>query len=150
MAEVNGWIGIVPGPYDDDARLLSVTQGGRQALSFSMDIHGREYFTYARDGRMIVSFEPNSPDRRFGDDPHALDHLMDGLRFGITDDDVDPALTHPRPRHAFVPRRLNFLTDRGYTWSPFSTMRFTPGWGRRGGGVPRRSGRCSKCHHSLS
>jgi hypothetical protein len=25
-----------------------------------------------------------------------------------------------------------------------------PGWGRRGGGVPPLSGRCSKCHHSLS
>ncbi|TXK40060.1 DUF6461 domain-containing protein [Nonomuraea sp. C10] len=94
VAEVNGWIGIVPGPYDDDARLLSVTQGGRQAISFSMDIHGREYFKYARDGRMIVSFEPDSPDRRFGDDPHALDHLMDGLRFEITDDNVDPVEAH--------------------------------------------------------
>ncbi|GGL50131.1 DUF6461 domain-containing protein [Planomonospora parontospora] len=90
VAEVNGWIGIVPTLFDDDASLMSVTQGGRQALSFSMDIHGREYFKYARDGRMIVSFEPNWPDRRFGDDPHALDHLMDGLRFQITDDDVDP------------------------------------------------------------
>ncbi|WP_433248332.1 DUF6461 domain-containing protein [Streptosporangium sp. CA-135522] len=90
VAEVNGWIGIVPALFDDDASLLSVTQGGRQALSFSMNIHGREYFKYARDGRMIVSFEPNWPDRRFGDDPHALDHLMEGLRFQIADDDVDP------------------------------------------------------------
>ncbi|MER5420776.1 DUF6461 domain-containing protein [Streptosporangium roseum] len=90
VAEVNGWIGIVPALFDDDASLLSVTQGGRQALSFSMNIHGREYFKYARDGRMIVSFEPNWPDRRFGDDPHALDHLIEGLRFQIADDDVDP------------------------------------------------------------
>ncbi|MGW3368997.1 DUF6461 domain-containing protein [Streptosporangium canum] len=89
VAEVNGWIGIVPALFDDDASLLSVTQGGRQALSFSMNIHGREYFKYARDGRMIVSFEPNWPDRRFGDDPHALDQLMEGLRFQIADDDVD-------------------------------------------------------------
>ncbi|MFI7058350.1 DUF6461 domain-containing protein [Streptosporangium canum] len=89
VAEVNGWIGIVPALFDDAASLLSVTQGGRQALSFSMNIHGREYFKYARDGRMIVSFEPNWPDRRFGDDPHALDQLMEGLRFQIADDDVD-------------------------------------------------------------
>ncbi|MGV9776246.1 DUF6461 domain-containing protein [Streptosporangium sp. NPDC003464] len=89
VAEVNGWIGIVPAPFDDDASLMSVTQGGRQALSFSMDIHGREYFKYARDGRMIVSFV-SKPDRRFGDDPHALDRLMEGLRFQVTDDDVDP------------------------------------------------------------
>ncbi|MGV9310328.1 DUF6461 domain-containing protein [Nonomuraea sp. NPDC004354] len=89
VAEVNGWIGIVPALFDDDASLMSVTQGGRQALSFSMDIHGREYFKYARDGRMIVSFV-SKPDRRFGDDPHALDHLMEGLRFQVTDDDVDP------------------------------------------------------------
>ncbi|MEU4538153.1 DUF6461 domain-containing protein [Streptosporangium sp. NPDC023825] len=88
VAEVNGWIGIVPGLFDDDASLMSVTQGGRQALSFSMNIHGRERFKYVRDGRMIVSFDPGWPDRRFGDDPQALDHLMDGLRFQITDDGV--------------------------------------------------------------
>ncbi|MEV0597275.1 DUF6461 domain-containing protein [Nonomuraea cavernae] len=84
MAEVNGWIGIVPARSDDEF-LLSITEGGRQAISFSMNIHGREHFKYAGDGRMIVSFEPTWPEKRFGDDPHALDHLMDGLRFQITD-----------------------------------------------------------------
>lgn len=87
VAEVDGWIGIVPARSDDEF-LLSITDDGRQALSLSMDIHGRDYFKYARDGRMMVSFEPTWPEERFGDDPHALDHLMDGLRFQITDGGV--------------------------------------------------------------
>ncbi|MER6171149.1 DUF6461 domain-containing protein [Streptosporangium sp. NPDC001681] len=87
VAEVNGWIGIVPA-RSDDAFLLSITEGGREALSLDMDINNNDYFKYARDGRMVVSFEPTLPERRFGDDPHALDHLMDGLRFQINDDGV--------------------------------------------------------------
>ncbi|SFJ46771.1 hypothetical protein SAMN05216275_10974 [Streptosporangium canum] len=87
VAEVNGWIGIVPARSDEEF-LLSITEDGRQALSLSMDIQGREYFKYARDGRMVVSFSPTWPEERFGDDPHALDHLMDGLRFQITDGGV--------------------------------------------------------------
>lgn len=87
VAEVNGWFGIVPARSDDEF-LLSVTEGGREALSLSMDIHGRDHFTYARDGRVVVSFEPSWPEERLGDDPHALDHLMDGLRFKITDGGV--------------------------------------------------------------
>ncbi|MFI6455084.1 DUF6461 domain-containing protein [Streptosporangium amethystogenes] len=87
VAEVNGWIGIVPARSDEEF-LLSITEDGRQALSLSMDIHNREYFKYARDGRMITSFSPTWPEERFGDDPHALDHLMDGLRFQITDGGV--------------------------------------------------------------
>ncbi|SDG01241.1 hypothetical protein SAMN05421505_10198 [Sinosporangium album] len=43
---------------------------------------------YARDGRVIVSFNPTWPDPVFGDAPHAPDHLMDGLRFQISDDEV--------------------------------------------------------------
>ncbi|MGW4661610.1 DUF6461 domain-containing protein [Streptosporangium sandarakinum] len=84
VAEVNGWIGIVPGV--DRERLPSISEGGREVLNVSMDISGREYFDYARDGRMIVSFDPAFPENRSGDDPHALDHLMDGLRFQISDD----------------------------------------------------------------
>jgi hypothetical protein len=89
VAEVNGWIGIVPG-HADGERVRSITEGGRAAVGLSMDITGNAYFDYARDGRMIVSFDPLSPEnwRRSGDDPHALDHLMDGLRFQISDDDV--------------------------------------------------------------
>ncbi|GII77583.1 hypothetical protein Sru01_25650 [Sphaerisporangium rufum] len=93
VAEVNGWIGIVPA-RDDDAFLLSITEAGREALSLSMGITGHDYFKYARDGRMVVSFEPTCPELRFGDDPHALDHLMDGLRFQISEfggpDAVEP------------------------------------------------------------
>ncbi|MFG3439263.1 DUF6461 domain-containing protein [Nonomuraea sp. NPDC047897] len=84
VAEVNGWIGIAPG-HCDDAFLLSITEDGRQAVGLRMDIHGRASFTYAREGRVIVSFDPTWPQERSGDDPHALDHLMDGLRFQITD-----------------------------------------------------------------
>jgi hypothetical protein len=97
VAEVNGWIGIVPA-HGDGEFLRSVTQGGRQALGLSMDISGNAYFDYARDGRTVVSFDPLSPENRmrFGDDPHALDHLMDGLRFQISDDDVrDNPVEHP-------------------------------------------------------
>ena len=89
VAEVNGWIGIVPA-HADGERVRSVTEGGRQALGLRMDINGNAYFDFARDGRIIVSFDPLSPEnwKRSGDDPHALDHLMDGLRFQISDDDV--------------------------------------------------------------
>ncbi|MEV4397382.1 DUF6461 domain-containing protein [Nonomuraea sp. NPDC049607] len=89
VAEVNGWIGVVPA-HGHGEFLCSVTEGGRQALGLRMDITGNAYFEYARDGRMVVSFDPLSPDdwRRSGDDPHALDRLMDGLRFEISDDDV--------------------------------------------------------------
>lgn len=87
VAEVNGWIGIVPA-YADGERLRSITEGGRQALGLRMDIGGHAYFDYARDGRMIASFDPTWPQERSGDDPHALDHLMDGLRFQISDDVV--------------------------------------------------------------
>ncbi|MEU4695580.1 DUF6461 domain-containing protein [Nonomuraea dietziae] len=66
----------------------SITEGGRQALGLRMDINGNAYVGYARDGRMAVSFDPTWPEERFGDDPHALDRLMDGLRFRISDDDV--------------------------------------------------------------
>ncbi|MEV4161796.1 DUF6461 domain-containing protein [Nonomuraea dietziae] len=89
VAEVNGWIGIMPA-HGHGEFLRSVTEGGRQALGLLMDINGNAYFDYARDGRTVVSFDPLSPEKRmrYGDDPHALDHLMDGLRFEISDDDV--------------------------------------------------------------
>lgn len=87
VAEVRDWIGIVPA-HADGERLRSITEGGREALGLLMDINGNAYFDYARDGRMIVSFDPTWPEKRYGDDPHALDHLMDGLRFQISDDDV--------------------------------------------------------------
>ncbi|MEV0200187.1 DUF6461 domain-containing protein [Nonomuraea sp. NPDC050691] len=89
VAEVNGWIGVVPAHADGEG-VRSVTEGGRQALGLRMDINGNAYFDYARDGRTVVSFDPLSPEnwKRSGDDPHALDHLMDGLRFQISDDDV--------------------------------------------------------------
>jgi hypothetical protein len=87
VAEAGGWIGILPSRSDDEF-LLSLTEGGRQALSLSMNISNRDFFKYARDGRMVVSFSPSLPDPVFGDDPHALDHLMDGLRFRISDPDV--------------------------------------------------------------
>ncbi|MET7462894.1 DUF6461 domain-containing protein [Nonomuraea sp. NPDC005501] len=87
VAEVNGWIGIVPAHGHGDF-LRSITEGGRQALGLLMDINFNAYFDYARDGRIIASFDPLLPERRYGDAPHALDHLMDGLRFQISDDDV--------------------------------------------------------------
>jgi hypothetical protein len=87
VAEVNGWFGIVPAQGHGEF-LRSVTQGGRQAIGLSMDINYNAYFEYARDGRTIVSFDPLSPQERYGDNPHVLDHLMDGLRFQINDGDV--------------------------------------------------------------
>jgi hypothetical protein len=94
VAEVNGWIGVVPG-HGDGERLRSITEGGREALGLRMDIGGHAYVEYARDGRMVVSFEAFWPKRQFGDDPHALDHLMDGLRFEINDDDLDDLVEDP-------------------------------------------------------
>ncbi|MEU4549406.1 DUF6461 domain-containing protein [Nonomuraea dietziae] len=86
VAEAGGWMGIMPA-RSDDAFLLSLTEGGRHALSFSMDINGHDSFKYIRDGDTIVSFRPTWPDSKHGSDPHALDHLMDGLRFQVSGDD---------------------------------------------------------------
>jgi hypothetical protein len=88
VAEAGGWTGVVPAPRSDDDFMRSVTEGGRQALSLSMDIGNKAHFKYARDGRVIVSFNPTWPDPAFGDDPHALDHLMHGLRFHLSPDEV--------------------------------------------------------------
>lgn len=87
VAEVGDWVGIVPG-HGQSEFLRSVTQGGRQAFGLSMDINGNAYFDYARDGRIIVSFDPCWPEERLGDDPHTLDRLMEGLRFQLSADDV--------------------------------------------------------------
>ncbi|MEO3891329.1 DUF6461 domain-containing protein [Nonomuraea sp. B5E05] len=87
VAEAGGWTSILPASSDDQF-LLSLTEGGLQALSLSMDISNRDSFKYARDGRMVASFSPSLLDPVFGDDPPGLDHLMDGLRFRISDDDI--------------------------------------------------------------
>ncbi|MEV4113293.1 hypothetical protein [Nonomuraea sp. NPDC049695] len=59
FAEVNDWIGIVPG-HADGERVRSVTEGGRQALGLPWT----STFAYARDGRTVVSFDPLSPENR--------------------------------------------------------------------------------------
>ncbi|WP_371784732.1 DUF6461 domain-containing protein [Streptosporangium subroseum] len=87
VAEVGDWISIMPATAERE-HLLSITAGGREAFGLSMDIGNRDYLHYARDGRLVISFSPSQPELRFGDDPHALDHLMDGLRFQISADDV--------------------------------------------------------------
>ncbi|MEU4235269.1 DUF6461 domain-containing protein [Nonomuraea sp. NPDC026600] len=87
VAEVGDWVSIVPASADRE-RLVSITAGGREAFGLSMDISNRTYFHYVRGGRLVTSFSPTWPESRFGDDPHALDHLMDGLRFQISADDV--------------------------------------------------------------
>ncbi|MGA5761520.1 DUF6461 domain-containing protein [Nonomuraea bangladeshensis] len=86
VAEVGGWIGVVPA-HADSERVRAVTEGGGEAIGLLM-YGSHASFDYARDGRMVVSFDPTRPERRSGSDPHALDHLMDGLRFQISDDDV--------------------------------------------------------------
>ncbi|WP_433348538.1 DUF6461 domain-containing protein [Microtetraspora malaysiensis] len=88
VGEVGSWIGVVPGGSDNDQFILSLTADDRQALSFSMDISGNAWLKYARDGRMVVAFDPMSPDDRVGDDPHALDHMMEGLRFELSGPEV--------------------------------------------------------------
>ncbi|WP_433376944.1 DUF6461 domain-containing protein [Streptosporangium sp. CA-115845] len=88
VAEVGGWICVVPGPSDDDQFMKSFTVDGRQALSLSMYITGNDWFKYARDGRMVVAFNPTWPDRAFGDDPRALDRMMEGLRFEVSGPEV--------------------------------------------------------------
>ncbi|MFC4533480.1 DUF6461 domain-containing protein [Sphaerisporangium dianthi] len=40
------------------------------------------------DGRVLVAFNPASPGRRFGDDPHVLDRMMEGLRFEVVGPEV--------------------------------------------------------------
>ncbi|MFI6817567.1 DUF6461 domain-containing protein [Nonomuraea sp. NPDC050328] len=88
VAEVNGWIGVIPG-HGDGEFLRALTEGGRQAVGLHMDITFNAYFDYARDGRTVVSFDPLWPEswRLSGDDPHALDHLMAGLRFQLNEGD---------------------------------------------------------------
>ncbi|MEV4566315.1 DUF6461 domain-containing protein [Nonomuraea sp. NPDC049419] len=88
VAEAGDWIGVIPA-HSDGESLRTRTYGARQALGLTMDINHKASFDYGRDGRLITSFDPLALDwRRYGDDPYALDHLMDGLRFTITDDDV--------------------------------------------------------------
>ncbi|MDA0637520.1 DUF6461 domain-containing protein [Nonomuraea sp. MCN248] len=95
VAEVGDWICVMPERADGEF-LRSMTEGGREALGLSMDMSSAS-FHYARDGRTVVAFDPFFPDEssRFGDDPHALDHLMDGLRFQISGDDVLDDLVEP-------------------------------------------------------
>ncbi|GLX96526.1 hypothetical protein Hesp01_44760 [Herbidospora sp. NBRC 101105] len=83
VAEAGGWICVVPAPFEGDEFMKHVTAGGRQAISLGMDIGNHEYVKYARDGRLITAFEPASPSHAYGDDPRALDHLMEGLRFEV-------------------------------------------------------------------
>ncbi|MFD0886779.1 DUF6461 domain-containing protein [Streptosporangium algeriense] len=89
VAEVGDWLCVVPGTYDDRS-LPPLSADNGQAVGLTMDINHTERFAYARDGRMVVSFDPLWPDERTGDDPHALDHLMEGLRFRFNDPH-DPA-----------------------------------------------------------
>lgn len=89
VAEVGEWFCVVPGLYDDRS-LRSFSTDGGQAVSLILNINHTERFTYARDGRVVVSFDPLWPDERSGEDPHALDHLMKGLRFQLNDPG-DPA-----------------------------------------------------------
>ena len=88
VAEVDGWIGVVPAPSGEDGYLRSLTAGGRQAITIDMDINGNCRLKYARDGHLLVAVDPVWPDDdRYGDEPHALDHLMAGLRFGEVEGD---------------------------------------------------------------
>ncbi|WP_062430775.1 DUF6461 domain-containing protein [Herbidospora daliensis] len=94
IAQVGEWICVVPAVADDEASLRSLTAGGREAVGFGMDIGGHDYVRYARDGHLLTGFESSSPSRAHGDDPHALDHLMTGLRFELVevDESVSSAL----------------------------------------------------------
>ncbi|WP_030455359.1 DUF6461 domain-containing protein [Herbidospora cretacea] len=83
VAQVGEWICVVPAVADGDDAMRSLTAGGREAVGFSMDIGGHDYVRYARDGRLITAFECDFPSHAYGDDPHALDHLMSGLRFQL-------------------------------------------------------------------
>ncbi|MFF4779487.1 DUF6461 domain-containing protein [Microtetraspora fusca] len=78
------------GPYlVDDETLMRLSQGGRRALSVSWNIGGNEDLSYAVDGCLIVRFSFAFPDieGRTGQDVTALDPLMEGLRFGLGEDD---------------------------------------------------------------
>lgn len=102
VAEVDGWMGVVPG-HDGDGTLRAISEGGHEVLGLCMYISGRERFTYAPDGRVLVAFDPLWPDERSGDDPHVLDHLMQGLRFELSID--DPAISWGRRRASARPWR---------------------------------------------
>ncbi|QFY11593.1 hypothetical protein GBF35_37925 [Nonomuraea phyllanthi] len=65
---------------------------------------------------MVASFSPTLLDPVFGDDPHALDHLMDGLRFRIND-----ALENPVDQYESVSSALALIgriteTDIAADW----------------------------------
>ncbi|WP_061296522.1 DUF6461 domain-containing protein [Herbidospora cretacea] len=87
VAQVGGWICVVPAPYEGDEFMRAVTTGGRKAVSLGMDVSNREYFKYAEDSRLITAFDPAFPSDAHGEDPRALDHLMAGLRFEINVED---------------------------------------------------------------
>lgn len=127
VAEVNNWIAVVPA-HGDAEPLRTITQAGREAIGLRLDINGNAYLEYARDGRLLVSFDPMTPDQRSGDAPHALDHLMTGLRFQLTVDDnvPDPVDVPESITSALTLIGRLIKTDIATDWFQARHSRFSP------------------------
>jgi hypothetical protein len=88
VGEANGWIGIVPAQADREV-VRSVAEGGRgPRLQHGHQLQRLLHLRPRRAHDRLL--RPSSPAERYGDDPHALDHLMDGLRFQIITESDNP------------------------------------------------------------
>lgn len=66
--------------------------GGTQAVSVSWSARGRSMFQYVVDGRFVVTFDPQRPEERDGEDPAALDAPLAGLPPEVWPDDAGRTL----------------------------------------------------------
>ncbi|MEV5408183.1 DUF6461 domain-containing protein [Thermopolyspora sp. NPDC052614] len=92
IGTVDDWVWVLPAGWRllDDEILAGLSRDDGQVLDIIWDISGNYLLTYATDGRILTRFDPCFPREREGVDPHALDHLMAGLRFELADPDDRP------------------------------------------------------------
>jgi hypothetical protein len=65
---------------------------GTLAVSVSWSARGRSMFQYVVDGRFVVTFDPQRPEERDGDDPAALDDHLADLPPAVWPDDAGRTL----------------------------------------------------------
>ena len=72
--------------YPRDRSFLSaLSRDGGRMVNIEYNDSGVERFEWVVDGTVVTAFLLSDPEERWGTDPHALDPLMAGLRFGCDD-----------------------------------------------------------------
>ncbi|MEV4894247.1 DUF6461 domain-containing protein [Nonomuraea sp. NPDC055795] len=74
----------------DDSHVRALSQGGRRAFSIKSGYNNYSLLEWAVDGEIVTSFTVDWPDPKGGSDPHALDHLMEGLHFQLEEPGPTP------------------------------------------------------------